>query len=89
MKYNVVIDGPNFISRLIDSGMDSEFITKYFSLNQFLNMAIKHTIRNEFGSVISLGIEFNCTLKLLCPESNNTLPFSVSIQNATPCSVSN
>jgi len=70
MKYNVVIDGPNFISRLIEFGIDNEFITKEFSLNQFLNLSIKHTIRKEFGSVLSLGLEFFCSLKLPGPQSN-------------------
>jgi uncharacterized LabA/DUF88 family protein len=69
MKFYMVIDGPNFISRLIDLGIQTNVIAKSLSLNVLYNDEIKQILRKEFGQLTCLGIEFICSNKSLGPQS--------------------
>ncbi|MCJ7553563.1 MAG: NYN domain-containing protein [Ignavibacteriaceae bacterium] len=58
MRYSVIVDGPNLISRLIDSGLDNDKIANNFSLNNLLIEAIRVPIVQEFGGQSSTGLEY-------------------------------
>jgi uncharacterized LabA/DUF88 family protein len=62
------VDGPNFISRLINFGLSNETIANKFSLNHFLINGIREYIKNEFGNPSSLGLEFIYSLKRPGPK---------------------
>ena len=68
MRYSVIVDGPNFISRLINFGLSNELIATRFSLNHFLIHGIRDYIRNEFGNPSTLGLEFIYSLKRPGPQ---------------------
>jgi len=69
MKYSVIVDGPNFISRLIGFGFDNDKIANDFSLNGLLVEGIRPHLRKEFSSgVMSLGLEFIYSKKLPGPK---------------------
>ena len=70
MKYSVIVDGPNLISRLIDLGLDKEKIADNFSLNGLLINGIRETLQKEFGGQSSLGLEFIYSVKLPGPSGN-------------------
>ena len=68
MRYCVIVDYPNLISRIIDLDVPSENISKRLSLNVLLNHEIKHKIREELGSVLTEGIEIFCSERLPGPK---------------------
>lgn len=70
MAYSVIIDGPNFISRLIDNGLDKDFIAEKFSLNNFLVEEIRIALKKEFGADSALGLEFFYSQKIPGPTKN-------------------
>ena len=70
MAYSVIIDGPNFIARLIDHGLDKEFIANKFSLNNFLIKEIRISLMKEFGADSALGLEFLYSQKIPGPSNN-------------------
>lgn len=71
MRYSVIVDGPNFISRLIGFGFDCDKIANGISLNNFLINGIRPHFQNEFSmGVISIGLEFIYSKKLPGPKGN-------------------
>ena len=64
MNACVIVDGPNFISRLIDIGIDKDLITTKLSINALWNNLLKHTLRKEFPNLLlTPGVEFYCSPK--------------------------
>lgn len=65
----IIIDGPNFIKRLIEHGKSREDIVKDFSISSFINK-IQRIIREDIGSNRIRRLEFICSEKKLCNELN-------------------
>ncbi len=70
MRYTVIVDGPNLISRLIDNKLNKDVIADNFSLRKLLLNGIRDPIRPEFGSISTTGLEFIYSDKLPGPEGN-------------------
>ena len=89
MRYCIIVDYPNLISRIIDLDISSELISKRLSLNTILNHEIKHEIKREFGQAYTIGIEVFCSDKLPGPpkkklnkEQNQAIIERLSNENA-------
>lgn len=89
MKYCIIVDYPNLISRIIDLGISNELIAKRLSLNAILNHEIKCILRKEFGAAYALGVEIFCSDKLpgpkgkkLTKEQNQEIIGRLSNENA-------
>lgn len=89
MKFFMVIDGPNIISRLIDIGIKKEIIVHQLSINKLYNDEIKRILRIEFSTITCLGLEFICSekspgpqKKKLSKEEFNILTERLSFENS-------
>jgi len=70
MKYTVIVDGPNLISRLIKNGLDKDLIANNFSLRKLLVNGIRDAWQQEFGPQPSIGLEFIHSTKIPGPEGD-------------------
>jgi len=68
MKYTVIVDGPNLISRLIDNNLTQEDIAERFSLNKLLVDGIRPPMIPELGNPSTIGLELIYSPKLPGPE---------------------
>ncbi len=70
MKNSIIIDGPNFISRLIELNIDKDKIVQSLSLNSLYLSELREKLNQEFGNSITLGMEFICSKKHPGPQKN-------------------
>jgi len=92
IRYCVIVDYPNLISRIIESNIYPENISKLLSLNELLTrkeVGISNVILKEFKSIYCLGVEVFCSKKLPGPrgkklsnEQNKELITRLSNENA-------
>lgn len=89
MRYCVIVDYPNLISRIIDLEISEKLIAKRLSLNGILNSEIRKAITNEFKMVTCLGVEIFCSdkspgpsKKKLTKDQNEEIINRLSIEDA-------
>ena len=63
----IIVDGPNFVKRLIEHGKSKEEIVTKFSALSFIN-EIQRIVRKNIGSNRIRRLEFICSVKKLCDE---------------------
>lgn len=65
----VVVDGPNFICRLMEQGLSPYEIADSFSVNEFHNFVHKQVVKT-IGTPRTTGLDFFCSTKRPGPKNN-------------------